>query len=88
MIFVSVRFISIVSTVSILQVHFIWECKFKKQLKDHPDQAEIVKQMEVPEPMDPRHAFYGGRTNCRQMYYKCQEGEKIKYIDICRYLGL
>jgi hypothetical protein len=66
-------------------VHFIWECKFKQQLKANPDQALAVKQMEVPEPMDPREAFYGGRTNCRQMYHKCKEGERIKYIDICRY---
>jgi hypothetical protein len=85
MIFVSVRYISIVSTLSILQVHFIWECKFKLQLKQNPGQAETIKQMIVPEPMNPREAFYGGRTNCRQMHYKCGPEEQIKYIDICRY---
>jgi hypothetical protein len=67
-------------------VHFIWECKFKLQLKQNPGQADTVKQMAVPEPMNPREAFYGGRTNCRQMHYKCGPGEKIYYIDICRYI--
>ena len=34
-------------------------------------------------PLDPRDAFFGGRTDARKLYYKFQEGEVGKYVDIC-----
>nr|XP_023024974.1 uncharacterized protein LOC111513046 [Leptinotarsa decemlineata] len=34
-------------------------------------------------PLNPRDAFYGGRTDATKLYYKCKEGEKIKYVDVC-----
>lgn len=35
------------------------------------------------EPLNPRHAFYGGRTNAVTLYRKCVPGEEeeIKYVD-------
>ncbi|XP_055387941.1 uncharacterized protein LOC129616346 [Condylostylus longicornis] len=44
-------------------------------LKKHP----LVQHA----PLNPRDAFYGGRTGNVYNYYKCKEEEKIKYIDIC-----
>lgn len=38
--------------------------------------------VEIHEPMDPRDAFYGGRTNVRKMYHKCSSDEFIQYIDV------
>ena len=39
----------------------------------------------LAEPMDPRAAFYGGRTNAVKLYHKIDEakGEKILYKDVC-----
>ncbi|XP_071093455.1 uncharacterized protein [Haliotis cracherodii] len=37
----------------------------------------------VPGPLNPRDAFYGGRTNATRLCYEAQEGETIKYINIC-----
>ncbi|XP_049823364.1 uncharacterized protein LOC126265567 [Aethina tumida] len=34
-------------------------------------------------PMNPRDGFYGGRTGNTVTYYKCNKGERIKYIDEC-----
>jgi len=33
--------------------------------------------------LKPREAFYGGRTKAVKLYHKCQEGEKIRYIEVC-----
>ncbi|KAK5638387.1 hypothetical protein RI129_012682 [Pyrocoelia pectoralis] len=32
-------------------------------------------------PLNPRDAFYGGRTGNAKSFYKTKEGEKIKYVD-------
>tara|TARA_B100000513_G_C11789026_1_gene147678 strand:+ start:340 stop:519 length:180 start_codon:yes stop_codon:yes gene_type:complete len=34
-------------------------------------------------PLTPRDAFYGGRTDARELCYKFDHGEKGKYVDIC-----
>ncbi|XP_067651372.1 uncharacterized protein [Haliotis asinina] len=37
----------------------------------------------LPDPLDPREAFYGGRTNATKLYYEAKEEEEIKYVDVC-----
>ncbi|KAK9729439.1 DNA polymerase type B, organellar and viral [Popillia japonica] len=34
-------------------------------------------------PLNPRDAFYGGRTGASKMYHTVVEDEKIKYVDVC-----
>ncbi|XP_050512049.1 uncharacterized protein LOC126888071 [Diabrotica virgifera virgifera] len=61
----------------------IWECQFRKMLtaeikaytEGHPLMASL--------PLNPRDALYGGRTGNTVEYYKCKDGEKIKYVDVC-----
>ena len=65
------------------KVRTMWECELKQQLQRDPEMKQFFDTVPVLEPMNPRDGFYGGRTNCRQMYYKCKEGERIQYIDIC-----
>ena len=31
--------------------------------------------------LDPRDAFYGGRTNASRLFYECENDEQIKYVD-------
>ena len=33
--------------------------------------------------LNPRDAFYGGRTNALKLYHKCGPGEQILYYDFC-----
>jgi hypothetical protein len=33
-------------------------------------------------PLNPRDAYYGGRTNAISLYKKCVGEEKIRYIDV------
>ena len=42
-----------------------------------------MSQLEIGEPLNPRDAFFGGRTNTATLYHKADEsiGEQIKYVD-------
>ena len=61
----------------------LWECELNRQLRTNKEMAAFFKEVEVPEPMDPRKALYGGRTNAICLYHKCGPQERIDYIDIC-----
>lgn len=61
-----------------------WECSFRKQLTD----SEVADYTEnhpllINTPLNPRDAFFGGRTGNTRLYYKTREDEKIKYLDVC-----
>ena len=59
----------------------IWECDFKKD-------KEIKKfeknwNREVITPLNPRDAFFGGRTNATKLRITARKNNKIRYIDVC-----
>lgn len=60
------------------------ECEFRRELKEDPgiEICLLSNPLITTEPLNPRHAFYGGRTNASVLYYKCKDGEKIKYLDM------
>ncbi|XP_008187431.1 uncharacterized protein LOC103310553 [Acyrthosiphon pisum] len=59
------------------QVEEMWSCKLKK----HQDYKQMMQyQNYVIEPLNPRDAFFGGRTNATKLMVK---NKKIKYIDVC-----
>lgn len=62
----------------------MWECQFKKELQENQDLTNLTKNHPLLcyEKLNPRDAFYGGRTGNAKTYYKCKTGEKIKYIDV------
>ena len=37
-------------------------------------------QYEAVEPLEPRDAFFGGRTNAAKLYHQCEGDEKIRYV--------
>ena len=47
----------------------MWECDWNKQ------------SIKVNEPLKPRDALFGGRTNAIKLFYECNTNEKIKYYD-------
>ena len=59
----------------------IWECNFKKELKQNKPLLDLVKNMSWIESLDPRNAFYGGRTGMAKCFHKAEEGEQILYED-------
>ena len=44
---------------------------------------KFFEECQVPEPLDPREALYGGRTNAIKLYHKPTNGEELDYVDIC-----
>ena len=58
-----------------------WECDFKKELKESKELQEKVNNMSWVTPLDPRDAFYGGRTGLSKAYYSAEECEEILYND-------
>ncbi|XP_071094506.1 uncharacterized protein [Haliotis cracherodii] len=64
----------------------LWEHEFTKMQREDSALRAFLQGphcSHVPGPLNPRDAFYGGRTNATRLCYEAQEGETIKYIDIC-----
>ena len=55
----------------------MWECTFKKELKQNEELQDLVKNMTWVSPLDPRDALYGGRTGMAKCYHTAEEGEQI-----------
>ncbi|XP_067660559.1 uncharacterized protein [Haliotis asinina] len=67
------------------QVVTQWECDFLKEQKDNEDLRAFLTTLQgphayLPDPLDPREAFFGGRTNATKLYYEAKEEEEIKYM--------
>lgn len=62
------------------QLEVMWECDWKREKNKQKlrSNTELFKRL----PLNPREAYYGGRTNAVSLYKKCTGAEKIRYIDI------
>ena len=58
-----------------------YECQLTKN-KDFLKFAKNFTQ-EIVEPLNPRDAFYGGRTNATKLLYSFKENEFGHYVDFC-----
>lgn len=47
-----------------------------------PHLKEFVQKVEIVPPLNPREAFFGGRTNAIKLHRKVEEEEEIHYRDI------
>src|SRR3978361_846266 len=63
----------------------MWEHEFRELLKKNKELQQSLDNhpLLVYTPLNPRDAFYGGRTGNTRSYYKCKPDEKIKYVDVC-----
>lgn len=55
----------------------IWEHEFVSQKKNDSSLKAFLEILDVQDRLNPRDAFYGGRTNA----IKLQSEGKIKYVD-------
>ena len=58
-----------------------YECQLTKN-KEFQKFAKNCTQ-EIVEPLNPRDAFYGGRTNATKLLYNFKENECGRYVDFC-----
>jgi len=66
-----------------LEVIDIWTCAFRDICSGNPLYRKFMKEVPVDwyEPLNVRHAFYGGRTNASVLHYECLADERIDYVD-------
>jgi hypothetical protein len=50
-------------------------CDIERQLAIEPEMKDFLDNFEISEPLEPRHAFFGGRTNATRFFYETQPGE-------------
>ena len=41
---------------------FLWECDFKREFEKNVDMKQYILSLEIKSPLEPREAFFGGRT--------------------------
>ena len=58
-----------------------WECELKKDLKQNQNLQDLVNTMIWVLPLNPREAFYRGRTRMAKCYHAADVGEEIYYED-------
>lgn len=60
-------------------VIYIYECEFKIFLSHNPEiNSELANSpLITSQPLNPRDAFFGGRTNGVKLYHKISQNEKI-----------
>ena len=59
-----------------------WECQWN-QLRQQPDIVTFLstRTLSVPS-LNPRDAFFGGRTNAVHLWHEIEEEEEIRYVDV------
>ena len=64
-------------------VEVMWECQWMKCLKEAQGTLEEwLTRWNPMTPLEPRDAFFGGRTNAVKLHHRCGEGERILYQDV------
>ena len=58
-----------------------WGCEFAEQKKTDPELQDFLEKFEMVPPLEPRDAFFSGRTGATTLYAKTSEGEDISYQD-------
>jgi len=64
------------------QVVELWECQWRQMKEDNPEIQSFVKSLDWVAPLQPRDAFFGGRTGAVSLYEKTQGEEQILYADV------
>ena len=60
------------------EVEQMWECELIKKMKQDEDMAAYFEEYDIVDPLQPRDAFYGGRTNAAKLFHECQDDEEIR----------
>ena len=59
----------------------MWECTWSSKTRDSVRIQQHIASLAVHERLDPRDAFFGGRTAPFKLLHKVQPGEEIHYVD-------
>ena len=62
-------------------VQVLWECEFHQQLASNPEMIDFVRNLNLDPLLEPRHGFFGDRTNAVSLSKEVADKEKIHYVD-------
>ncbi|KYN21643.1 hypothetical protein ALC57_05979 [Trachymyrmex cornetzi] len=62
-----------------------WECDFDRKIRENNEMRNFLENAQIIKnsPLDPRDAFFGGRTGNIATRCDVAGTEKIRYIDVC-----
>ena len=60
----------------------IWQCEWDSVVKTNEEVQCFLASLELVPPLEPRDAFFGGRTGAVSLHTVAGEGEEIRYVDI------
>ena len=60
----------------------MWGCEWDHLQQTQPEIDSFVRELDFIQPLKPREAFCGGRTNAVKLYHHITPGQKIHYIDV------
>ena len=63
-----------------LTVVEMWECDLRRELVEDERMQRYFEEHDLVDPLEPRDAFFGGRTNAAKLFYKCKDQEKIRLV--------
>ena len=56
----------------------MWECDLYEEMEQNEEMKRYFEEYEIVDPLQPRDAFYGGRTNAAKLFHECQDDEEIR----------
>ena len=59
-----------------------WECEWDHLVKTDPQLQNFLADLQLVTPLEPRDAFFGGRTNAATLHLDETKGEEIHYVDV------
>ena len=63
-------------------LEIMWECDWHILCEQDPTVKQFVADFSLVEPLQPRQAFFGGRTGAVSVHAVASEGEEIRYVDV------
>ena len=60
----------------------MWECEWDRLVDNEPAVSQFLDSFDLVAPLEPREAFFGGRTGAVALHAVAGEEEEIRYVDI------
>lgn len=60
----------------------IWECAWDQLVEKDAAVSQFLGSFDLVPPLEPREAFFGGRTGAVALHAVAGEGEEIRYVDV------
>ena len=60
----------------------MWECEWDRLVDNEPAVSQFLRSFDLVAPLEPRKAFFGGRTGAVALHAVAGEGEEIPYVDV------